>query len=206
MALAAAFALPLCYAAVAAPPRSTRLVNVRADPGNFIQAGVTVDTAGDPAFVFGSDIPPASATAYTAQGQVRWSFFNKSAGDAVKEFQVTVARHCESGGRGAGAVDVWVTETDTFNDASFTVFGLSSSAASATPVWTRPFVDCDSDDGGFTVASTRRRPLPRASTRSSTGATRRTAAPLSSSAGWASRRAEAGARDACAGRHARAEV
>jgi len=153
-AAASAFALPL--AAAAAPPRSTRLVNVRADPGNFIQAGVTVDTAGDPAFVFGSDIPPASATAYTAQGQVRWSFFNKSAGDAIKEFQATVARHCESGGRGAGAVDVWVTETDTFNDASFTVFGLSSSAASATPVWTLPFVDCDSDDGGFTVKASDR--------------------------------------------------
>ncbi len=69
---------------------------------------------------------------------------------------MTAARHCESGGDGAGPVDVWVTENDVFNNSGFSVFGLASSAAAATPAWTLRFPDCDSSDGGYTVAASDR--------------------------------------------------
>jgi hypothetical protein len=125
-------------AAAGAGVTSKQLVNVHTNPGNFDDVALTIDATGAPAFVFGSDIPPASAVVYDRSGQLRWSFFNASAGDADKVFQVTAARHCESGGLGAGPVDLWVTENDVFNDTGFSVFGLATSAAAATPVFPGP--------------------------------------------------------------------
>jgi len=140
--------------ASAAGPSAMRILHVTLDPGNYIDAATTVDAAGAPAFIFGTgNIPPVSATSYDGAGNLRWSFFNKSAGKDIKLFETTAARHCESGGKGAGAVDVFVTEADAFNDAGFTVFGLSSTAESATPVWTLPFPGCESQDGGYTTAA-----------------------------------------------------
>jgi len=129
-----------------------KLFHITTDPGNFIDAATTVDVSGEPIFLFGSSgVSPTSASAYDMSGQLRWSFYNKSAGNDVKDYETTAARHCESSGKGAGAVDVFVKESDEFNDASFTVFGLSSAASSADPIWTLKFHDCNSQDGGFTV-------------------------------------------------------
>ena len=138
-------------AAASAPASAKQILRVELDPGNFVDAATTVDPAGTPTFLFGSgDVVPASATAYDSAGQVRWSFFNKTAGpNDVKYFETTSARHCESGGKG-GAVDVFVVEDDSFNDNAFTVFGLSSAASSAEPVWARRF-NCMNQDGGKTA-------------------------------------------------------
>lgn len=138
---------------VASAATATRLLRVQLDPGNYVGAATTIDPSGAPTFLFGSgNVVPASASAYDATGQLRWSYYNASAGQDTKVFQTSAARHCESGGVGAGAVDVFVTQSDVFNgDGTFSVVGLSSAAATAQPVWTLAFPDCDSEDGGFTV-------------------------------------------------------
>jgi hypothetical protein len=130
------------------------LFHITIDPGNFVDTATTIDTSGRPSFLLGSGgVPPSSVFSYDLTGQLRWNFYNMSAGNDDKNFEVTTARHCESAGKGAGAVDVFVTENDVFNDASFTVFGLSSVSTSAEPIWTLHFANCDSQDGGFTVKS-----------------------------------------------------
>jgi hypothetical protein len=151
---AALASLLAAASASAAGPSAMRILHVTLDPGNYIDAATTVDSTGMPAFIFGTgDIPPVSATSYDGAGNLRWSFFNKSAGKDIKLFETTSARHCESAGKGAGAVDVFVTEADAFNDAGFTVFALSSAAESAAPVRTLPFPGCYSQDGGYTTAA-----------------------------------------------------
>ena len=156
--LAAASLAPLAAGAKGGAGVSSRLVlHVRLDPGNYIDAATTVDASGAPAFIFGTgDVPPCAATSYSGAGQLRWSFFNKSEGKSIKLFETTAARHCESGGKGAGAVDVFVTEADAFNDVGLTVFGLSSTADSAAPLWTLPIAGCESQDGGFTTKASDR--------------------------------------------------
>jgi hypothetical protein len=152
---AACAALTAAASSASAGVTSKRLVNVHVDPGNFVSCATTVDASGEPSFAFSSgNIAPASASVYDSSGKQRWAFFNTS--KDTKEYQVAAARHCESGGEGAGPVDVWVTENDVFNNAGFSVFGLSSSAASATPVWTLRFPDTNPDDGGFSVVASDR--------------------------------------------------
>ena len=149
---AAVVAAAALAVAAHAQASATRLLHVHTDPGNFVDAATTRDATGAPTFIFGSGFTqPASASAYDSSGQQRWSFFNQSAGTAVKIFQTTAARRCESGGKGAGPVDVFVTESDLFNDTGFSVFGLSSGAQAAAPVWTFRCPGCSSTDGGFTV-------------------------------------------------------
>ena len=172
----AAFAALASASLAAVAPSAKRVLHVRLDPGNYVDAATTVDASGAPTFVFGTgDVPPSAATVYDGAGQLRWSFFNKSEGRDVKLFETTAARHCESGGKGAGAVDIFVTEADTFNGVGFTVFGLSSAADSAAPVWTLPIAGCEAQDGGFTtkasdtgarivVLERAPRPLPSSST------------------------------------------
>jgi hypothetical protein len=128
---------------------------VHTSPGNFVAAATTVDAAGAPAFAFASgNVDPTSASVWDSSGKQRWSFANKSTD--TKLYQVAAARHCESGGSGAGPVDVWVTESDVFNNAGISVFGLSSAATAATPVWTRRFPNINPSDGGFTVVASDR--------------------------------------------------
>ena len=154
-AAAACAALTAAAAGAAAGVTSKRLVNVHVNPGNFVAAATTVDASGAPSFAFGSgDIAPSSASVYDSAGKQRWAFFNKS--KDIKEYQVAAARHCESGGEGAGPVDVWVTENDVFNYPGFSVFGLSSAATAATPVWARSFPNTNPADGGFSVVASDR--------------------------------------------------
>jgi hypothetical protein len=132
---AALASLLAAASSASAGPSAMRILHVTLDPGNYIDAATTVDASGAPAFIFGTgNVPPVSAMSYDGSGNLRWSFFNKSAGKVIKTIETTAARHCESGGKGAGAVDVFVTEADVFNDVGFTVFGLSSAAESAAPV------------------------------------------------------------------------
>ena len=124
-----------------------KLFHITLDPGNFLDAATTVDVSDNPTFVFGSGfVSPTSVSAYDIFGQLRWSFYNKSAGNDIKNFEATAARF-----PGVGAIDVYIKEDDVFNDASFSVFGLSSASDSADPVWTLKFPNCNSQDGGITV-------------------------------------------------------
>ena len=134
-----------------------QLFHVHLAPGNYDDLATTVDAAGAPSFLFSSGyVPPFAAKSYDASGHLRWTFVNESVGGNTKVFEVTAARHCESGGKGAGAVDVFVTESDLFNQHGLTVFGLSSGAASAKPAWTLPLPECNSEDGGYTVKASDR--------------------------------------------------
>lgn len=156
LSLAAALAsLTVAAAGAAAGVTSKRLVNVHTDPGNFDDAATTIDASGAPTFVFGSGVfQPSSASVYDSSGKQRWAFSNKST--AAKEYYVTTARHCESGGEGAGSVDVFVSELDTFNPDGLSVFGLRSAAKAAVPVWTQRFPDARQGDGGKSVVASDR--------------------------------------------------
>jgi hypothetical protein len=156
LSLAAALAsLTVAAAGAAAGVTSKRLVNVHTDPGNFDDAATTIDASGAPTFVFGSGVfQPSSASVYDSSGKQRWAFSNKST--AAKEYYVTTARHCESGGEGAGSVDVFVSELDTFNPDGLSVFGLRSAAKAAVPVWTQRFPDARQGDGGKQVVASDR--------------------------------------------------
>jgi hypothetical protein len=155
VASAAAFAALAPPAAAAAAAKE--LLHLAVEPGAFINAAATIDASGAPAFAFGSGSGgvPAGAAVYDGVGRERWSFTNRSAGpDDSKYFEVESARHCESAGKGAGAVDVFVTEGDDDNEGAFTIFGFSSEATSSDPpTWTLPFSGCFWTDGGFVVKS-----------------------------------------------------
>ena len=158
--LAAVLAALTAAAANTTGVTSKRLVNVHSDPGNFEAAATTVDASGAPAFVFGSgNLPgaPSSASVYDSSGAQRWSYTNQSAGFNTKVFQVATARHCESGGKGAGSVDVFVTENDDYHpEFGLSVFGLSSATKAAVPVWTQRFHDTRPGDGGYSVVASDR--------------------------------------------------
>jgi hypothetical protein len=134
--------------AAAASAASRMLVNQSEAYAIYDSVGTTV-VGGNPFFAFADGLnPPAFADLFDGtSGSLVWSFTNASGTTGTPTFLVDTARHCEPSSGPDSAADVFVA---VFDGAGASVYGLSSAAATAAPLWAVSLPGCGENIEGGT--------------------------------------------------------